>query len=246
MAKAESKIRMARGLRFGYEKIPAEVTMIPEAVLGSMGKRLCGHIGSFGVNGCYQSKVTLGRYFGVSRWTMIRLVKQLKMLRLIVWVQTNGVPGCMWLRVNPKVQAAEVLFYRGRSVKNPACTCSKPATAPVANAPQAPVANAPHNYNKTNKNTTAASLSPDEAQAQRREKAEADAQSRTQSHIRVEIVQHLPLVSVVDLGAKQRQILVIAEFEEKAEELVRDGMSVDDAVKKVLGKKYVKAREESL
>ncbi len=246
MAKTESKIRMARGLRFGYEKIPAEIVMIPEDILGSMGKRLCGHIGSFGAKGCYQSKATLGRYFGVSRWTMIRLVKQLKVLRLIVWMEKTTVPGCMWLRCNPKMQAAEVLVYRGRTMKNPVFTCSKLATSGVAAAQQALVAPAPHNLYNTNKNTTAASLSPDEAQAQRREKAEADAWLRTQSHIRVEVVQHLPLVSVVDLEAKLRQILAIAEFEEKAEELVRDGMSVDKAVKKVLGKKYVKVREGSL
>ncbi len=246
MAKTESKIRMARGLRFGYEKIPAEIVMIPEKILSSMGKRLCGHIGSFGEKGCYQSKATLGRYFGVSRRTIIRLVNQLKMLRLIVWVDINGVPGCMWLRCNPKMQAAEWLNYRGRTIENPACTCDKFVTGGVTPMSQVPGAPVSQDYYKTNKNTTAASLSPDEAQAQRREKAEADAWRKAQSHIRVEVVQHLPLVSAVDLEAKLRQILAIAEFEEKAEELVRDGMSVDKAVKKVLGKKYVKVREGSL
>lgn len=233
MGQKQNKVRMARGLRFGYEKIPAELVMIPEAILSSRGKRLCGHIGSYGVKGCFESKATLGRYFGVSRWTMIRLVKQLKMLRLIVWVNTNGVPGCMWLRVNPKVQAAEVLIYRGRSIKNPAFTCSKSATGPVAPAPQGPVALAPHNYDKTNKNTTAASPSPDEVRAQRLKEAEELRRQVLDSELRTRIVGRLPASNFADPEQVQRRHELILAMINRGEELVAAGMSIDEAVEEM-------------
>ncbi len=244
MAKTTGRIKMARGMRFGYEKIPAEVVMIPEDILCSRGKRLCGYIGSFGVKGCYQSKTTLGRYFGVSRRTMIRLVKRVKELRRIIWVDMNGVPGCMWLRCDPRVQAAERLFYRGRSIKNPACTCDKSVTGGVAPMSQVPGAPVSQDNNRTKRTTTAASLSPAEVQARQRKKEEADARCGIQSNIRAEIVRHSQPVPAEDLEAKERRLPAIAEFEGKAEELVQDGISVDDAVRKVLGKKFIEAREE--
>ncbi|MBA7485397.1 hypothetical protein ES707_20943 [subsurface metagenome] len=229
MSQRRSTVRTARGMRFGYVKIPAEVEMIPEDILSSQGKRLCGYAGSFGVKGCYQSKATLGRYFGVSRWTMIRLVKRLKELRLIVWMGKTTVPGCMWLRCNPKVQAAEWLVYRGRSIRNPAFTCSKPATSGVAAAQQALVAAALHNNNRTKRTTTAASLSPDEVQARQRKKEEADARRGIQSQLWAKIAERIPLPPTGDKEAMERRSELITAMVHRGEELVAAGVDVDNA-----------------
>ncbi len=228
MAKTTGRIKTARGMRFGYEKIPAEVVMIPEDILSSQGKRLCGYIGSFGVKGCYQSKATLGRYFGVSRWTMIRLVKRVKELRQIVWVGFKNQPGCMWLRSSPKVQAAERLIYRGRSIQNPAFCCSKPATAAVAAAQQRAVAAAQQNNNKTSTTTTAASLSPDEVQARRRAEEKEEQRARLQSQIRAKIVERLPSPPTGDKEAMERRYELITAMTHRGEELVAAGVDVDD------------------
>ncbi len=233
MVKTESKIRMARGMRFGYVKIPAEVEMIPEAILGSRGKRLCGHIGSFGVMGCYQSKATLGRYFGVSRRTIIRLVKRLKMLQLIVWVDTNGVPGCMWLRCLPKVQQVEWLSYRGLSVRNPACTCDKFVTGGVSPMSQVPGAPVSQDYNMTNKPTSDASPSPAERQAQHRREEEANRRTLIQSQLRAKAVERLPRADFVSSEMMKWRHEKILQVMNQGLELVLGGMSVDDAVEAV-------------
>ncbi len=226
--------------------VPQEILSISPDQLSWLGKMVCAKFGSYGAKGCYESLRTMARFFGVSDRQMDFTVAQIRSLHLTYSIKLRGRSTCYWLRCSPKVQAAERLFYRGRSKRNPGydrrkyCAGVAQKTAPVPAQETAP------DLYSTNKTTTAASPSPANGQAQRREKAEAVAQSKTQSHIWAEIVRHLPFVSVLDGEVKTHQLTAIARFKDKAEELVQGGMSADNAVKKVLGKKYVKAREESL
>ncbi|MBA7484472.1 hypothetical protein ES707_19999 [subsurface metagenome] len=226
--------------------VPQEILSIPADQLGWLGKLVCGRIYSYGAKGCYESNATLGRYFGVSLRRIAFAMEQIRSLPLTYSIKLRGRPTCYWLRCSPKVRRAERLEYRGRSKKNPAYTCAGNGAGGAPKTAQEGAPKTAHDNISTSKTTGATSPSPADRQAQRREKEEADALSKIQSHIRAEIVQHLPPVPAADLEAKKHQLSVIAEFKGKVEKLVRDGMSVDDAVKKVLGKQFVKVREESL
>ncbi len=226
--------------------VPQEILSISADQLGWLGKLVCGRIYSYGAKGCYESNATLGRYFGVSLRRIAFAMEQIRSLPLTYSIKLRGRPTCYWLRCSPKVRRVERLEYRGRSKKNPAYTCAGNGAGGAPKTAQEGAPETAHNNISTSKTTGAASPSPADRQAQRREKAEAAAWDKTKSHIRAEIVRHLPFVPVLDGEAKAHQHAVIIEVKDKAEEFVRDGMSVDDAVKKVLGKKYVKAREELL
>ncbi len=226
--------------------VPQEILSVSPDQLSWLGKLVCGRIYSYGAKGCYESNATLARYFGVSLRQMERAAAQIRSLPLTYSIKVRGRPTCYWLRCSPRVQAAERLEYRGRSKRNPAYTPDRNVGGGRTEMSGVPPTETADNIISTSKTTGAASPSPADGQAQRRQKEEADALSEIWSQLRAEIVKHLPFVSVLDREAKTHQLAAIARLKEKAEELVRGGMSADDVVKKVLGKKYVKAREESL
>ncbi len=226
--------------------VPQEILNIPAEDLSWLGKLVCGRIGSYGAKGCYESNATLARYFGVSLRQMKYVAAQIRSLPLTYSIKVRGVSVCYWLRCSAEVQQVEWLNYRGLSMRNPAYDQCKYCTGVVQETAPVPVQKTAPNNKTTRKTTGAASPSPADGQAQRRKKEKADAWRKVQSHIWAEIVRHLPFVPVTDQEAKVHQLAAIAEFKDRAELLVQDGMSVDDAVKRVLGKKYVKAREESL
>ncbi len=226
--------------------VPQEILSISPDQLSWLGKLVCGRIYGYGAKGCYESNATLARFFGVSVRSIVYAMEQIRSLPLTYSIKLRGRPTCYWLRCSPKVQAAERLVYRGRSKRNPGYDLRKYCVGGTQKTAEGGTQETADNSIITSKTTGAASPSPADGQAQRRQEEEAVAQSRFQSHIWAEIVRHLPFVSVLDGEVKTHQLTAITKFKDKAEELVRGGMSADDAVKKVLGKKYVKAREESL
>lgn len=224
--------------------VPQEILSISPDQLSWLGKLVCGRIYGYGAKGCYESLSTLARFFGVSERAMDFTAAQIRSLPLTYSIKLRGRSTCYWLRCSLKVQAAERLVYRGRSKRNPGYDQRKYCATPAQETAPVPAQETAPNIISISKTTGAASPSPDEVQAQRLAKEEADARLKAQSHIRHEIVRHLPFISVLDREAKTQQQAAVAEFQDRAALLVQDGMGVDDAVKKVLGKKYVEARKE--
>ncbi len=219
---------------------------MPADDLSWLGKLVCGKIGSYGAKGCWESLRTLARFFGVSERTMDFAAAQIRSLPLTYSIKIRGRPTCYWLRCSPKVKAVEVLLYKHITRPNPGydqrkyCAGVAQETAPVPAQETAP------DLYSTSKTTSADSPSPADGQARPLEERKADAWQKTKSHIQAEIVRHLPFVPAGDQEAKQRQLTVIAELKDRAELLVQDGMSVENAVERVLGGQFVKVREEAL
>lgn len=233
MATNGTNSRRGRKLKFRGLWIPREIERIPEEVLCSRQKRLCGRISSFGVKGLFESESTLGSYFGVSRYTIMRDIKRLKKLRLIMWLKIHGETTCMWLRCNTKVQEAEYLGEGKKRMKNPAYTCGAGATGGVAQAQQVPVAPAQHNYNKSITTTSAALPLPAVEQARRLKEKEERQKAVLDTEIRKEFEKRMPIWKPGNWEEAKRRAEVFTKLKPVVIEGIEAGLSVVEAVDRV-------------
>ena len=233
MAQKQGKLLKARGLRFGYCKIPAQIEMIPPELLNDRQKRMCGRINGFAVEGNYESDSTLAAYYGVSRWTIVQDHKQIEKLRLVVWKKSKGKATCYWLRCNPKVQAAEYLGEGKRRMKNPAYTCKVSPTGGVRSTLQVPVRSAQHNYYRINKNISAASPSPAEVRAQRLKEEAEKRLAELDTAIRSEVWKRLPPLKPGDWVERKRRLDVLVEVGPEIKAWINSGLSIAEAVDRI-------------
>ncbi len=232
MAQKHGKILIARGLQFGYVKIPAEIEAIPQGILNDRQKRECGRINGFGKDGDYESDSTLAKYYGVSRRTIWEDHRQIERLRLVVWMKVKGKPTCYWLRCNPKLQAEKYLEYDNKRMANPAYTCEAHFTGGVKPTSQVPVKSTSHNYYKINKTISAASPSPAEVRAQRLKEEEERRLAKLDTAIRAEWKKVLPPVRRDDWAEHKRRAGVMSLLNEQVIEGIESGLSVAEAVQR--------------
>lgn len=233
MATKHGKILIARGLQFGYVKIPAEIEAIPQGILNDRQKRECGRINGFGKDGDYESDSTLAEYYGVSRRTIWEDHRQIERLRLVVWMKVKGKPTCYWLRCNPKLQAEKYLEYDNKRMANPAYTCEAHFTGGVKPTSQVPVKSTSHNYYKINKTISAASPSPAEVRAQRLKEEAERRLAKLDTEIRNEVWKRLPLLKPGDWGERKRRLDVLVEVGPEIKAWINSGLSVAEAVDRI-------------
>ncbi len=233
MAQKQGKILIARGIRYGYCKIPAEIEAIPAEVLNDRQKRMCGRINGFGLGGGYESGSTLAEYYEVSRWTIVQDHKQLRKLRLVVWMDVKGKPTCYWLRSNPKVQREEYLEYEDKKLKNPTYTCKVHLTGGVRSGRQGGVRSARQDYYRINKTISAASPSPAEVRAQRLKEKEERSLAKLDTEIRNEVWKRLPPLKPGDWVERKRRLDVLVKVGPEIKAWINSGLSVAEAVDRI-------------
>lgn len=244
MAHKEGKLLKARGLDFGYCHIPAEIEIIPEHILCSLGKRMCGRYNGWGAEGDFEGKAKLAKYYGVSGSTIERVRRRIRLLKLVVWIETKGKTTRYWLRCNPEVKAKQYLEHEEKKMANPAYTPIKSDGGGVSKLTGVPSSNMTANYNKINRSISAASPKPAEQQARRLKEQEEKKQIYLLGKIRAEIARQLPLkraIGIAEIG--QRAVLMI-KLVELAEPKVKAGMKTEIAVREAIkGEKGLLGRE---
>lgn len=233
MAHKQGKIIVARGVRFGYCKIPARIEAIPQTIINDRQKRECGRMNGFGLGGNYESESTLAEFYEVSRKTISQDHNKIKMLRLVVWMNVKGKPTCYWLKSNPKVQAAKYLEYEGKTMVNPAYTCNLEVTGGVTSAGHKGVTSASHNLDRINKDISAALPTPAERQARRLKEKEELRLAERDAAIRREWEKLMPPRQRGDWAEIGRRIDVFQKLHEPVIKLMEGGLSAAEAVRKV-------------
>lgn len=233
MSQQKQTERRAGKLEPGGLWIPPEISRIPRERLCWLGKMIAGRIYRYRVKGCYESKPTIAKAFGVSLSPVIQAVRQLKAVRVITFITAKGRPDCMWLRCDPKVQAEEWLYYRGKKRKNPAYTPVENDRGGVSKTIGVPLSKTTPNNKKIIRTTGAASPLLAVEQARRLQEDEDKRLAVLDTAIRAEFRKRMKPVRQGDWLERKRRADVFMELTEPVKELMTGGLGIVEAVDRV-------------